>query len=61
MPANKDLSAKQKRRLFMLMKLQKADESEREKVLNELILETETEMDARDVAYVEMKIKELSN
>ena len=59
MPTNKELTAEQRRRLFMLLKLKKTSEADRLKILNELILETEAEMDAEDVAYVEKKVEKL--
>ena len=59
MPTNKELTAEQRRRLFMLLKLQKAEDASRTKLLSDLIVETEAEMDAEDVAYVEKKIDRL--
>ena len=43
----------------MLLKLKKAKKEDMPKILNDLIIETEAEMDAEDVAYVEKKIEKL--
>ena len=59
MPADKELTAEQRRRLFMLLKLKKAKKEDMAKMLDDLIIETEAEMDAEDVAYVEKKIDRL--
>ncbi len=59
MPTNKELTAEQRRRLFMLLKLKKAKDTDRGKLLDDLIVETEAEMDAEDVAYVEKKIEKI--
>ena len=59
MPTNKELTAEQRRRLFILLKLKKANESIKVNLLEDLIAETEAEMDAEDVAYVEKKIERI--
>ena len=59
MPTNKELTAEQRRRLFMLLKLKKAKDADKAKLLDDLIVETEAEMDAEDVAYVEKKIAKI--
>jgi hypothetical protein len=59
MATNKEITAEQRRRLFMLLKLKNAKEADKATLLNDLIIETEAEMDAEDVAYVEKKIERI--
>ncbi|MCL2203615.1 MAG: hypothetical protein FWB88_07610 [Defluviitaleaceae bacterium] len=61
MATNFEKIADQRRRLFMLLRLNKArqDKVTLAKILKELISETEAEMQEEDVAYVEKKIAQL--
>ena len=60
MPSSREMDAEQKRRLMMLLRIQKATEGvERKKVIDTLILETKTEMEQEAVAYVEKMAEQL--
>jgi len=59
MPSNRELQVEQRRRLFMLLKLQKLNGVGKIIGLNDMIIATEAEMEEEDVAYVEKKISEL--
>ena len=57
MPTTKELTVEQRRRLYMLLKLKNAKKEDVYNVIDDLINETEAEMDAEDVAYVEKKFE----
>jgi hypothetical protein len=59
MPSNRELQVEQRRRLFMLLKLQKDNGIDKIIGLNEMIIATEAEMEEEDVAWVEKKIAQL--
>jgi len=59
MATNMEMIAEQRRRLFMLLKLEKAKAVDFEKVLDDFIIATKTEMQEEDVAYVEKMVSTL--
>jgi len=59
MATNTEMIANQRRQLFMLLKLEKAKNADYEKVLNDFIVATKTEMQEEDVAYVEKMVSTL--
>ena len=61
MPSNRELQVEQRRRLFMLLKLQKINGAGKIIGLNDMIVATEAEMEEEDVAWVEKKIAQLED
>ena len=59
MPSYYEIRTEQKRRLTMLLRLKNTkDAAKHQEILNSLITDTEIEMEAEDVAYVQKKLEE---
>ena len=58
MPSNLEIRTEQKRRLTMLLRLDAAKNTEKHnEILKSMIIDTEIEMEAEDVAYVQKKLE----
>jgi hypothetical protein len=57
-PTNFELRVEQKRRLAMLIRISNAEDiAEQKELIEKLITDTEIEMEAEDVAYVQKKLE----
>ena len=59
MATNNELKIEQKRRLFQLLEVKRANKNFKNTTLDRLIIAVKAEMEQEDVAYVEKLVEEL--